>query len=168
MDFVTNFVTFFSPNRDDKFLRRVIIRKRDIDVFVQSTSDAATYTSVWQEYMALLKRNILRGMEVSAFICFNISSIILWYILCSTNRLHPLSANQKSVLGGSNNSEIEICALSEVYFWKFVREHSGLCDRTNFQKDTFESVQITFQNSRTLKTEWRACYIVKNVWSCLA
>ena len=33
-----------------------------------------------------------------AFICFNISSIILWYILCSTNRLHPLSANQKSVL----------------------------------------------------------------------
>ena len=56
--------------------------------------------------------------------------------------------------GGSNNSEIGICALSEVYFWKFVREHSGLCDRTNFQKDTFESVQITFQNSRTLKTEF--------------
>ena len=57
-------------------------------------------------------------------------------------------------MGGSNNSEIGICALSEVYFWKFVREHSGLCDRTNFQKDTFESVQITFQNSRTLKTEF--------------
>ena len=35
-----------------------------------------------------------------------------------------------------------------------MREHSGLCDRTNFQKDTFESVQITFQNSRTLKTEF--------------
>ena len=35
-----------------------------------------------------------------------------------------------------------------------MREHSGLCDRTNFQKDAFESVQITFQNSRTLKTEF--------------
>ena len=57
-------------------------------------------------------------------------------------------------MGGSNNSEIGICALSEVHFGKFVREHSGLCDRTNFQKDTFESVQITFQNSRTLKTEF--------------
>jgi len=54
---------------DDKFLRLVIIHKRDIDIFVKCTSDAATYTSVWQEYMALLKRNILRGMEVSAFIC---------------------------------------------------------------------------------------------------
>ena len=57
-------------------------------------------------------------------------------------------------MGGSNNSEIGICALSEVHFGKFVREHSGLCDRTNFQKGTFESVQITFQNSRTLKTEF--------------
>ena len=56
--------------------------------------------------------------------------------------------------GGSNNSEIEICALSEVLFWKFERGHSGLCDRTNFQKDTSESVQITFQNSRTQKTEF--------------
>ena len=28
-------VTFFSPNRDDKFLRLVIIRKRDIDIFVK-------------------------------------------------------------------------------------------------------------------------------------
>ena len=35
-----------------------------------------------------------------------------------------------------------------------MKEHSGLCDRTNFQKDAFESVQITFQNSRTLKTEF--------------
>ena len=46
--FFLDFVTFFSPNRDDKFLRLVIIHKCDIDVFVQSTSDAATYTSVWQ------------------------------------------------------------------------------------------------------------------------
>ena len=56
--------------------------------------------------------------------------------------------------GGSNNSEIGICELSEVYFWKFVRKHSGLCDRTNFQKDNSESVQITFQNSRNQKTEF--------------
>ena len=28
-------VTFSSPNRDDKFLRLVIIRKRDIDIFVK-------------------------------------------------------------------------------------------------------------------------------------
>ena len=40
------------------------------------------------------------------------------------------------------------------FFWKFEREHNGLCDRTNFQKDTSESVQITFQNSRTQKTEF--------------
>ena len=38
------------------------------------------------------------------------------------------------------------------FFWKFERKHSGLCDRTNFQKYTTESVQITFQNSRTQKT----------------
>ena len=38
------------------------------------------------------------------------------------------------------------------FFWKFEREHSGLCDRTNFQKYTSESVQITFQNSRIQKT----------------
>ena len=68
-DLVTDLVTFLSPNRNDKFLRLVIIHKRDIDIFVKCTSDAATYISVWQEYMALLKRNILRGMEVSAFIC---------------------------------------------------------------------------------------------------
>ena len=38
LDLVTFFldlVTFFSPNRDDKFLRLVIIRKRDIDIFVK-------------------------------------------------------------------------------------------------------------------------------------
>lgn len=41
-DLVTDLVTFplglvafFSPNRDDKFLRLVIIRKRDIDIFVK-------------------------------------------------------------------------------------------------------------------------------------
>lgn len=42
LDLVTFFldlVTFFSPNRDDKFLRLVIIHKRDIDIFVQCTSD---------------------------------------------------------------------------------------------------------------------------------
>ena len=32
--FFLDLVTFFSPNRDDKFLCLVIIHKRDIDVFV--------------------------------------------------------------------------------------------------------------------------------------
>ena len=42
LDFVTDLVTFpldlvifSSPNRDDKFLCLVIIRKRDIDIFVK-------------------------------------------------------------------------------------------------------------------------------------
>ena len=56
--------------------------------------------------------------------------------------------------GGSNNSEIGIWRYQKCFFWKFEREHSGLCDRTNFQKDTSESVQITFQNSRNQKTEF--------------
>ena len=33
--FPLGLVTFFSPNRDDKFLRLVIIHKRDIDIFVK-------------------------------------------------------------------------------------------------------------------------------------
>ena len=33
--FPLDLVTFFSPNHDDKFLRLVIIRKRDIDIFVK-------------------------------------------------------------------------------------------------------------------------------------
>lgn len=33
--FPLDLVTFFSPNRDDKFLRLVIIRKRDIDIFIK-------------------------------------------------------------------------------------------------------------------------------------
>ena len=33
--FPLGLVTFFSPNRDDKFLRLVIIRERDIDIFVK-------------------------------------------------------------------------------------------------------------------------------------
>ena len=33
--FPLDLVTFSSPNRDDKFLRLVIIRKRDIDIFVK-------------------------------------------------------------------------------------------------------------------------------------
>ena len=33
--FPLDLVTFFSPNRDDKILRLVIIRKRDIDIFVK-------------------------------------------------------------------------------------------------------------------------------------
>ena len=62
--FPLDLVTFFSPNRDDKFLCLVIIHKCDIDIFVQCTSDAATYTSVWQQVYGIVKRNILRGMEV--------------------------------------------------------------------------------------------------------
>ncbi len=43
MDFVTDLVTFsfdlvtfFSPNRDDKLLCLVVIRKRDIGIFVEN------------------------------------------------------------------------------------------------------------------------------------
>ena len=50
--FPLDLVTFFSPNRDDKFLCLVIIHKRDIDIFVQCTSNAATYTSVWQQVIS--------------------------------------------------------------------------------------------------------------------
>ena len=53
LDLVTfrlDLVTFSSPNRDDKFLCLGIIHKCDIDIFVQSTTDAATYTRlVFQE-----------------------------------------------------------------------------------------------------------------------
>lgn len=75
MDFVTDLVTFSSPNRDDKFLCLVIIHKCDIDVFVQSTSDAATYTSVWQQVYSIVKRNILRGMEVPALMSSIVSPL---------------------------------------------------------------------------------------------
>ena len=59
LDFVTfflNLVTFSSPNCDDKFLCLVIIHKRYIDIFVQCTSDAATYTSVWQQVYGIVKK----------------------------------------------------------------------------------------------------------------
>ena len=43
-----------------------------------------------------------------------------------------------------------IFAVFEIYH----RSHSPLCSLSNFQKDTSESVQIAFQNSRTQKTEF--------------
>ena len=62
-------------------------------------------TSIYSQYIItrLLCISRMRSLNCipdtsPAFICFNISSIILWYILCSTNRLHSLSANLKSAL----------------------------------------------------------------------
>lgn len=73
--FFLDFVTFFSPNRDDKFLRLVIIHKRDINIFIKSTSDAATYTSIWQQVYGIVKRNVLRGMEVPALMSSIVSPL---------------------------------------------------------------------------------------------
>ena len=82
MDFVTNLVTFnfdlvtfFSPNVNHEFLCLVIIHKRDIDIFVQCTSDAATNTSVWQQVYSIVKRNILRGIEVPALMSSIVSPL---------------------------------------------------------------------------------------------
>ena len=114
---------------------------------------------VWHQNRMLLKCCIIlhRVLEKRVNACiYQLKCRILQSIYYRYNLFkHQLK-------GGSNNSEIGICALSEVYFWKFVREHSGLCDRTNFQKDAFESVQITFQNSRTLKTEFLEPPLIQN------
>ena len=73
--FFMDFVTFFSPNRDDKFLRRVIIRKRDIDIFVQCTGYAATYTSVWQQVYSIVKKKHIARHGSSCLDILNSKSI---------------------------------------------------------------------------------------------
>ena len=59
--FTLDLVTFFSPNRDDKFLCLVIIHKRDIDIFVQCTSDATTHSSVWQQVYGIISVPLKSG-----------------------------------------------------------------------------------------------------------
>ena len=94
--FPLDLVTFFSPNRDDKFLCLVIIHKRDIDIFVQCTSDATTYTSVWQQVYSIVKKNILRGIEVPALM----SSIVSPFRQCTrTVNLNTIVENEKCEQG---------------------------------------------------------------------
>lgn len=80
LDLVTfplDLVTFFSPNRDDKFLCLVIIHKRDIDIFVKCTSDAATYTSVWQQVYGIVKKeHIARHRGSCLYVIISASSAL--------------------------------------------------------------------------------------------
>ena len=48
-------VTFFSPNRNDKFLCTWIVGKRYVDVFVKGTSNAVAHTCVWQQVDGIAK-----------------------------------------------------------------------------------------------------------------
>ena len=75
MDFVTNLVTFPSPNCDDKFLCLVIIRKRDIDIFVQCTGYAATHTSVWQQVYSIVKKEHIARHGCSSLDVINSESV---------------------------------------------------------------------------------------------
>ena len=75
MDFVINLVTFFSPNRDDKFLCLVIIHKRDIDIFVQCTGYAATHTSVWQQVYSIVKKEHIARHGSSSLDVINSKSV---------------------------------------------------------------------------------------------
>ena len=53
------------------------------------------------------------------------------------------------ILSLANKREVTFCDNIRKLNYPTVR--FGPCDRTNFQKHLFESVQITFQNNRTLK-----------------
>ena len=78
LDLVTFFldlVTFSSPNRDDKFLCLVIIHERDIDIFVQCTSDATTYTSVWQQVYSIVKKEHIARHGSSCLDVINSESV---------------------------------------------------------------------------------------------
>ena len=72
---VFDLVTFFSPNRDDKFLCLVIIHKCDIDIFVQCTSDATTYTSVWQQVYSIVKKKHIARHGSSCLYVINSESV---------------------------------------------------------------------------------------------
>ena len=73
--FFLNLVTSSSPNCDDKFLRLVIIHKRDINIFIKSTSDAATYTSVWQQVYSIVKKEHIARHGSSCLDILNSKSI---------------------------------------------------------------------------------------------
>ena len=89
MDFVTNLVTFsldlvtfnfdlvtfFSPNSNHEFLCLVIIHKRDIDIFVQCTNDATTYTSVWQQVYSIVKKEHIARHGSSCLYVINSESV---------------------------------------------------------------------------------------------
>ena len=75
--FTLDLVTFSSPNRNDKFLCLVIIHKRDIDIFVQCTSDAATYTSVWKQVYSIVKKeHIARHGSSCLYVIISASSAL--------------------------------------------------------------------------------------------
>lgn len=73
--FPLDLVTFFSPNRDDKFLCLVIIHKRDIDIFVQCTSDATTHSSVWQQVYGIVKKEHIARHRGSCLYVINSESV---------------------------------------------------------------------------------------------
>ena len=73
--FFLDFVTFSSPNRDDKFLCLVIIHKRDIDIFVQCTSDATTHSSVWQQVYGIVKKEHIARHRGSCLYVINSESV---------------------------------------------------------------------------------------------
>ena len=73
--FTLDLVTFFSPNRDDKFLCLVIIHKRDIDIFIQCTSDATTHSSVWQQVYGIVKKEHIARHRGSCLYVINSESV---------------------------------------------------------------------------------------------
>jgi len=68
-------VTFSSPNRDDKFLCLVIIHKRDIDIFVQCTSDATAHTCVWQQVYRIIEKEHIARHGCSSLDVINSESV---------------------------------------------------------------------------------------------
>lgn len=58
-----------------------------------------------------------------------------------------------SLKGGSNNSEIGNCALSEVYIWKFERKHSGLVTEQTFRNTPPRVRKSHFRIAELKKTE---------------
>ena len=89
-------VTFSSPNRDDKFLCLVIIHKRYIDIFVQCTSDAATYTSVWQQVYGIVKKERIARHGSSSLDVINSESVRQ----CTrTVNLHTIVENENANRG---------------------------------------------------------------------
>ena len=73
--FPLDLVTFFSPNRDDEFLCLVIIHKCDINIFIKSTSDATTYTSVWQQVYSIVKKERIARHGSSSLDVINSESV---------------------------------------------------------------------------------------------
>ena len=94
--FFLNLVTSSSPNCDDKFLRLVIIHKRDINTFIKSTSDAATHTSVWQQVYSIVKKEHIARHGSSSLDVINSESVrqCTW-----TVNLHTIVENENANRG---------------------------------------------------------------------